>query len=235
MTTAHESIKRALRQIQVLDPDEEPTASEAQDALTALNDMLDSWSTQKAYIYATRVDPFAWPALAQSVTVGPGGDVDIARPTKIAESTFYTNVHGDDYNVTFITTRRGYTSILDKETGTDLPRYLYWEPTYPLGILYVWPVPNPAITMNLISWQALAEPATLATELSFPPGYREAFASNLAVNIASEFGVAAPPEITRLAATSRRRIRGLNRKVPIAQVETGFLTDRKSFNIYSGE
>ena len=52
-TTASDQINRALRLLGVLAEGETPSAETSQDALIALNQMIDSWSTERLSVYST--------------------------------------------------------------------------------------------------------------------------------------------------------------------------------------
>ena len=60
-TTAGDQINAALRLIGSLAEGETPSAATSQDALVALNQMLDSWSTERLAVYATQDQVFTWP------------------------------------------------------------------------------------------------------------------------------------------------------------------------------
>ena len=51
--TAGDQINRALRLLGVLAEGETPSASESQDALMALNQMIDSWNTERLSVFST--------------------------------------------------------------------------------------------------------------------------------------------------------------------------------------
>jgi len=77
--------------------------------------------------------------------------------------------------------------------------------------MYLYPVPNAALTWHFMSVVPLSQPATLSTVLSVPPGYLMYFRFNLAVMLASEFGVDPPAQVVRAAAAARRSIKRINR------------------------
>ena len=52
--TAGDQINRALRLLGVLAEGESPSASESRDALVALNQMLDSWDTERLAVFAKK-------------------------------------------------------------------------------------------------------------------------------------------------------------------------------------
>jgi len=64
-TTAADQINGALRLIGVLAEAEAPSAAMAQDALTALNQMLDSWNTERLAVFSTIDQVFNWPLISE--------------------------------------------------------------------------------------------------------------------------------------------------------------------------
>tara|TARA_R110000787_G_scaffold72632_2_gene161941 strand:+ start:209 stop:919 length:711 start_codon:yes stop_codon:yes gene_type:complete len=234
MATALDIIRRSMRLVHILDAEEEPTGAEAQDGLTTMNDLIDSWSLDHSYVYTVRTDTLTWTANNESRTIGASGNFVTTRPVKIHPSTYYTDVNGNDYQFTQIATRAGYTSIVDKGTTSTLPQYMYYEPSFPNGTIYIWPVPDASITIQLSSREQLSSLALLTTAVSFPPGYKQAFVTSLAEEIAAEFGVAVPPEVGKSAFKARTKVRRANRRTPISQVEAGLINSSRSFNIYTG-
>ena len=59
-TTAYDQICGALRLIGQLAEGETPTAATAQDSLSALNQMIDSWNTERLAVYATQDQIVPW-------------------------------------------------------------------------------------------------------------------------------------------------------------------------------
>ena len=79
-TTAGDQINRALRLLGILAEGETPSASMSQDALIALNQMIDSWNTERLMVYSTIDQIFTWPAGFIERTLGPTGDFAGQRP-----------------------------------------------------------------------------------------------------------------------------------------------------------
>jgi hypothetical protein len=69
-TTAGDQINGALRLIGQLAEGETPSAATSQDALTAMNQMLDSWSSERLSVFSTQDQVFTWPALPQHALLG---------------------------------------------------------------------------------------------------------------------------------------------------------------------
>jgi hypothetical protein len=87
---------------------------------------------------------------------------------------------------------------------------------------------------HFISVQELTQPALLSTELFFPPGYMRAFAYNLAMEIAPEFGVEPSPQVQRIAMTSKRNLKRINNPYDVMSLPYAVVANRQRFNIYAG-
>ena len=71
MASAGDIINGSLRLLGVLAEGETPSAETSQDALTAMQQMIDSWNTERLTIYATQDQVFTWPAGQITRTLGP--------------------------------------------------------------------------------------------------------------------------------------------------------------------
>lgn len=205
--TAGDQINRALRLLGVLAEGETPSADTSADALMALNQMLDSWSTERLSVFSTLEQTVTWPSGQASRTLGPSGTLSGTRPVSVDDATYY-KVDGVSYPLQIIN-REQYNALSDKaETG--LPYLLFVNPTLPNIELTLYPVPDQVLEMHVVSSRALTEPATLATTLSLPPGYLRALTYNLAMELAPEFGVEPSTQVHRVASVSKRNLKRIN-------------------------
>ena len=92
MTTANDQINGALRLIGQLAEGETPSAATSQDALTAMNQMLDSWSSERLSVFSTQDQVFTWTQNLSSRTLGPTGDFVGNRPVLVDDSTYFVDV-----------------------------------------------------------------------------------------------------------------------------------------------
>lgn len=230
--TAGDQINRALRLLGVLAEGETPSASESNDALTALNQMLDSWSTERLAVFSTTDQEFTWPASQVSRTLGPSGNFVGTRPIQLDDATYfiYNNI---SYSIQLINQEQ-YDSITLKTARSTFPSVLFVNQSYPDIEMFLYPVPSADLEFHFISVTPLSEPATLTTELAFPPGYQRAFAYNLACEIAPEFGIEPPRQVQRIAMTSKRNLKRINNPNDVMSMPYGILTGGPRFNIYSG-
>jgi hypothetical protein len=95
-------------------------------------------------------------------------------------------------------------------------------------------VPTRELQWHFISVEELTQPATLDTQLHFPPGYLRAFRYNLACEIAPEFGVEPSPTVSRLAMTSKRNLKRINNPDDVMSMPYSIVGTRQRFNIYAG-
>ena len=90
--TAGEQINRALRLLGVLAEGETPSADMSNDALTALDQMIDSWNTERLSVFATQDQIFTWPAGEIKRTLGPSGNFAGLRPVLLDDATYYLSL-----------------------------------------------------------------------------------------------------------------------------------------------
>jgi hypothetical protein len=233
-TSAGDQINGAMRLIGVLAEGETPSAAASQDALSAMNQMIDSWNTERLSVFSTQDQIFTWPASTQSRTLGPTGNFVGNRPVLLDDATYFrdaaTNV---SYGIKIINQQQ-YNGIAVKTVTSTYPQVLWVNMTYPDIEMYVYPVPLRPLEWHFVSVQELTQPAVLATTLSFPPGYLRAFRFNLACEIAAEFGVEPSPQVSRIAMTSKRNIKRINNPDDVMAMPYGIVANRQRYNIYAG-
>lgn len=206
--TAGDQINRALRLLGVLAEGETPSASESADALMALNQMLDSWSTESLAVFATLEQTFTWPAGQATRTLGPSGNLVGERPVVLDPSS-YIVVNGITYPLQVINQEQ-YNGIPVKTIQANIPGFVHVNPTFPDAEITLFPVPSEPVEIHFVSSETLSQPALLTTILSFPPGYLRAFTYNLALELAPEFGVEPSKDVRRIAMTSKRNLKRIN-------------------------
>ncbi len=234
MATAGDQINRALRLLGVLAEGETPSAATSQDALTAMNQMIDSWNTERLSVFSTQDQVFTWPASQRSRTLGPTGNFVGNRPVYFDDSTYFrdpsTNV---SYGIKFINQSQ-YDGIAVKTVTSTYPQVIFVNMAYPDVDMYVYPVPFRDLEWHFISVEELTQPAGLATTLAFPPGYLRAFTYNLACEIAPEFGVEPSPQVQRIAMTSKRNLKRVNNPDDVMSMPYSIVATRQRYNIFAG-
>jgi len=233
-TTAADQINGALRLIGVLAEAEAPSAAMAQDALTALNQMIDSWNTERLSVFSTIDQVFNWPSSTRIRTLGPTGDFVGQRPVQLDDATYFrdasTNV---SYGIKMINQEQ-YNNIAVKTVTSTYPQVLWYNATYPDIEIYIYPVPSRVLEFHFVSVEKLTEPANLSTVLAFPPGYLRAFRYNLACELAPEYGVEPSPQVRRIAMYSKRDLKRITNPDDVMAMPAAMIINRPRFNIYTG-
>jgi len=232
--TAGDQINRALRLLGMLAEGETPSASVSQDSLMALNQMIDSWNTERLAVFSTQDQIFTWPSGEISRTLGPTGNFAGNRPILLDDATYYrdpgTNV---SFGIKFINQQQ-YDGIAVKTVTSTYPQVIFINMTYPNVEMYIYPKPTRDLEWHFISVEELTQPATLVTDILFPPGYLRAFTYNLAMEIAPEFGVEPSPQVQRIAMTSKRNLKRINNPDDVMSMPYAIVATRQRFNIYAG-
>jgi hypothetical protein len=231
--TAGDQINRALRLLGILAEGETPSAATSQDALTAMNQMIDSWNTERLSVFCTQDQVFNWPVGQIKQTLGPSGDFVGNRPIQLDDATYFRAPSGVSYGIKIINQDQ-YNGIAVKTSTSTFPQVIWVNNTFPNVEMYIYPRPTQLLEWHFISVQELTQPATLATELFFPPGYMRAFAYNLAMEIAPEFGVEPSPQVQRIAMTSKRNLKRINNPYDVMSLPYAVVANRQRFNIYAG-
>ena len=233
-TTAGDQINGALRLIGMLAEGETPSAATSQDALTALNQMIDSWNTERLSVFSTQDQVFSWAPGLISRTLGPTGDFVGNRPILLDDSTYFRDpANGISFGIKIVNQQQ-YNGIAVKTVTSTYPQVIWVNMTYPDIEMYIYPVPTKVLEWHFISVEEITQPATLATSLAFPPGYLRAFRFNLACEIAAEFGVEPSRQVQRIAMSSKRNLKRINNPDDIMSLPYSLVGTRQRFNIFAG-
>jgi hypothetical protein len=237
--TAGEQINRALRLIGMLAEGETPSAATAQDSLMALNQMIDSWNTERLSVFSTIDQIVNWPVGSINETLGPSGSLvrlngTAVRPVLVDDSTYFKDPGtGVSYGVKLINQQQ-YNGIAVKTVTSTFPQVVFVNMTYPNIDIFIYPRPTRLLEWHFISVQELTQPANLSTDILFPPGYLRAFTYNLACEIAPEFGVEPSPQVQRIAMYSKRNLKRINNPDDVMSMPYAIVATRQRFNVYAG-
>jgi hypothetical protein len=234
MTTAGDLINGSLRLLGVLAEGETPSSETSQDALVAMNQMIQSWNTERLAVFSTQDQVVTWPPSTISRTFGPTGDIVANRPIAIDDSTYFRDPsNGISFGLKLINQQQ-YNGIAVKTVTSTYPQVLWVNMTYPDIEMYVYPVPTKVLEFHVVSVEELTQPANLATDLAFPPGYLRCFRYNLACELAPEFGTEPSRQVQRIAMTSKRNLKRINNPDDIMALPYSIVATRQRFNIFAG-
>lgn len=231
MSKVIDIINRSLRILGSLSTGDIVSGNEATEAFAALNSMLGQWNNEKLLVYCDSNSTHSLTAGTGTYTIGTGGTINTARPIKI-DFAFVRYSSTDDYPLEIIDNAR-YQEIFQKSIETTYPKYLYYNPSYPLGYIYLWPVPSESCTLGLTKRSVLSAFTSLQQTVALPDGYEEALVWNLAYKLSPEYGIANVGQIFDQAAETKTSISRTNTK-PFYLSCDGALLRPTGFNINTG-
>lgn len=199
-----------MRLIGVLAQDETPAASEAQNCLVALNQLLDGWDAERLNVYKITEARYQLNGAKQSYQIGPGAaDFNAARPVLIQTASIILP-NSSVRNPMDLLSAVDWAAVPERALTGELPRKLYCDYAFPIATLNVSPIPSGNPQIELFSWMPLPLFVLLTDLVTFPPAYAKAIRYNLAVNIAPEFGVPVDQSIAAIALGEKDVVRKFN-------------------------
>lgn len=233
-------ITDTLNWIGVYAPGETISNADAQQCLTRLNDMLDSWSNESMTCYAILEQTAPLVAGQWQYTIGPGGNFNMTRPLSLIKTygtVYVQDTNGNRYNLEVL--ERAEWNLIGNivQTNSNYPQAIFYDPQYPLGVINLFPVPNVNYTLYWDSYLQFTDLAGLTSTTSFPPGYIKALKDNLALEVWPYFktdGSMPSKLMIAMAARSKGNIKRLNYRLNIAQFDPELVRGgQSSYNIYS--
>lgn len=179
---------------------------DAQDILLKANRIIDNWTADDRAIYVESFDRYVLTPNHSPHTIGPGGDFqDTVRPVTIENAELVNTSLSPAVKIPI--TLRDYQWYAEQVVPTltsAIPTDLYYASSFPLGKLYLWPIPTVAYTLELWT-RGQIDAITLAGTVTFPPGYLDALTLTLAENICPMFGQRVSPDLATQASAARAR------------------------------
>lgn len=224
--TVQEMVEAALRKANIVDPEDTASAAILAIGLELFRTMVKSMSADELMIYFVDEITKTLTSGDGDLTIGSGGDIDEKWPLSI-DSGFIRGA-GIDYPLTIIGKNR-YSRIGQKSTP-GIPSLLWYNPEYPLGLIYLHPVQTSALVLHLNIVIPLEDFDALGDTVTFPGAYERMLIYNLTVELGIEYGKELLPEVSAIAGKSKRSIKVLNaaNKVEPVQLEISSLSKRRS-------
>lgn len=236
MTTARDVILSAMKDAGILGVGQTPLAEDVNDALGRLNGMIAQWSRRRWMVYHL-VDVVFPSTGAMSYTLGVGGDINVPRTDKV-ESAFFRQSSANsasqvDYPLTIVSAREDYNDISLKGMSS-FPTVLFYDSGWPLGTVYIWPIPSSIYEVHMSLKATLTTFSSLADTYSLPPEYDEAVRLNLAVRLRVAFRLPVDAQLNALAAVALNTIKGANAQIPKLRFPGDLPMSRSGrYNIFS--
>lgn len=234
--SVQETIRAALILVGAISQDEQPSNSEAQDALNRLINMLDSWSTDQVDIYTVLRHVFPL-GVSPTYTIGNGGVWNLPyAPMKIEDAYCQITSTSPLSEIPIdIVPEQVWARIPVKLTTSPIPRKLWCDNNWPLSTISLYPVPTGANNIVLYIWQPLTNITTLTSDIVLPPGYALAIIYNLAVVMAPFYGKTLSDDIKNLAVQTKMKIERRNLPEFILSCDEAVQSRPSVFNWLTGE
>jgi hypothetical protein len=238
MPTGTDICTSALVRAGVLGVGNPPAADQIARALVLLNDMLALWSSKRWLNYA-EIDQTLTVTGAQSYTIGPAGDINVAaRPDRI-EWGYVRLLNGSgnlpvDIPLRQIFSREDYSRVPLKSLHSQ-PDSFFYNSGFPLGRIYPLPIPTSAAQYELHFGTRVILPVlvTPATSIVLPPEYSYAMRWTLASECRAEWRLPPSESIDKKSADGLKTIRSSNIQVPSLSMPGGLGGSQGIYNPYS--
>lgn len=139
-----------------------------------------------------------------------------------------------DIPLDIIPSHEDYSRITVKFVGT-LPWRIFYNPTWPLGVLRPWPIPQPDLYEIHVGFKVvLPRFQSIQQPINFPPEYEAALNWCLARRLRTSYQLAADPAIDSIARDSLNTIRLANQAMSTLRMPA-FLRGRNRAYDYRGD
>jgi len=221
MTTANNIITLALKDCGVVGEGETPSSETINDALTTLVGMLDLWQVDGLI-------PFA--EVLQNLTVNGAASYNLTIPYGV-QFIVYTPDGSAKYPLRDITLEEF--SSLSFPLTTGIPTRYTYSVGATSGTLKLYPNPSSGTIQYGVTTD-LTTALGLTVDVPVPKAYVQAIRFNLAVLLATTFGVAARPDIAAIASASLGILKRANLKQKRLANTIPTSSTIYSFNIFQG-
>lgn len=233
-TTPGDIITLALKTANVVGVGQTPAAEDMNDAFNLLNMLLAQLQRRRYFVYGLTTTSFQGNN-SPSYTVGVGGNFNIPRPAKIESAYFRQNPttqYPVDYPLEILRSQEDYNRISLK-TLNAFPRYAFYDQAYPLGNLFVWPVPNNTYTIFISTITQIQQFNDVTDTIAMPPEYSAALMWNLVLELYPFYGLPEAPAVRGKAEASLRIIEEANVQIPQLMTPPALRNNRgATYNIY---
>jgi hypothetical protein len=235
--TGRTIVTGALKLLAVVGAGETPSSEDINDGLVRLNEMIDSWGTERLLVPSLTRNVYSLNT-ASSYTIGAGGDFNQAWPHHLDHVGVIVNTSGFDMEFPLSAlTDAQYARLPWKAQTNAWPTSFYYDHAYGsgLGTITLWPVPDGTQTVSLViySQAVLSQYPSIATAYAYPAGYAKALRYNLALELAPEYERQPSPLVMREAAMSKALIKRANVRITDLSLGLAFGATRSPYNIFT--
>lgn len=228
MATVQDIVESAFSKIKIRAVGQTMSAADLAHGLQAFIDMIEAWALEDLTIYSNSKENFPLVVGDADYSIGSSGNFNTVRPQVILPNTFIRDSSGSDHPVIPITMKK-YAEISDKSL-TGRPYQIAYNPTFPLGMIYLFYTPDSVESIYLESLKTIGTYTTLNDTITLPPGYKIALVCNLGIHLSPDYGKKVSDELGSLAKSTKYNIKRRNIVVGPTKLEVGRLTNSRLSN-----
>jgi hypothetical protein len=239
VTTPADIIRLVLKDTGVLGVGQSASAEDTNDLFDTMNIMIAEWNSKRWLLFHL-IDVSLVSTGQISYTIGTGGDFNTPRPDRLENGCFFRQLitasspNQIDYPLEILESREDYSRIALKQLLT-IPQFIFYDPGFPLGTIYPWPVPQATTyELHLLLKSQLSQFANLADTIELPAQYFGALRYNLACRVRSMYQLPPEPTLISLATDALNVLRNANAAIPRLRMPAGIAKGSK-YNIFSDQ
>jgi len=215
--TALSLINAAAQEIGTLAQGESLSADDQAWVLQKLQRVIDTFNAKRTMVYANNFTTFTLVPNLAPHTIGPTGTFVVSqRPVEIPTIGLLL-INTTPAQVEIPLTPRDKEWWADQRVKTltsAIPTDYYYEPQWPNGNIYFWPVPNANNNVLLQQRGVITEITTPVQTFTMPPAYWDLIVYTLAVALGPSFERQVSPDLRALLQDALRAVQGNNIKSP---------------------
>ena len=231
----------AFREAHILKrPQAVSSDNELADGLIFLNQQINYWAARACYAYTTTFQVYSLTPGHQPHQIGPGLTApDFAAPIRPVDIESAAVILSGPTPVDVpirLRDRAWWAANQVKTLQSTFPTNLYYEPDYPNGQLWFWPIANAAHSVRIEGNVMLQQFVTLDDLFVAPQAYQAAVTLTLAEELCDLWEVPTPVNLPRRATKARDALQSNNNLPPrIASADHGtFSSPSGDFNWMTG-
>ncbi len=245
MTTTLDIINLALLDAGIIGQGQTASAEDVNNAYTRMQWMIQQWQRKRYLVFHLVNLTLTSTGQTTPYTIGPGQQFVIGtRPDRLENGNFFRQLvqsspNQVDYRLELLETWEDYNLIVLKKLQT-FPGYVFYDPAYPVGNLYFWPVPQANLyLMNVLVKATLIDIITatgLTTPLdaTLPNEYFKAIYESLAEILRSAYRLPPDPGLSGRAKESREVLRDANAAIARLRMPDDLIRPG-NYNVYSDQ
>lgn len=211
--TALALINAAAQEIGTLAQGEMLSADDMAWVLQKLQRVIDTFNAKRTMVYANTFTSFTIVPNLAPHTIGPTGTFAVPqRPVEIPSIGLQlVNTTPDTVEIPLTPRDRDWwANQRVKNVTSTIPTDYYYEPDWPNGSIYFWPVPNAVNNVLIQQRKVIAEMPNAATAFTMPPAYWDAIVYGLAIALGPSFERVVTPDLRSLYMDALRAVQSNN-------------------------